>query len=270
MKKKIILTGSTGFLGSLFLKKYEKDYEFVCIGKNEKVISKNLIQYNINKINIDIIPQRVSVLHLATFYSKKDEDRSLIKDANIDFGLKLLDLFKDRNLVNFVYTNTMFSFDENNSKHYYTKSKNEFSDILYDRLDSELISEIYLENTYHKDDNRDKIIPLITNAVLKGLTNPVKNKNEYFNLTFAEDVMRVFDSTLRGENKGSKTRLTSIYDLNIFSIFEYLNDYKMNGFINKDLLEITDSKYLINENIPKLNKNFNESNIFDNLITLLL
>ena len=270
MKKKIILTGSTGFLGSLFLKKYEEDYDIVCIGKNEKVISKNLIQHDINIINRDVIPEKVSVLHLATFYSKKDEDRSLIKDANIDFGLKLLDLFKDRNLVNFVYTNTMFSFDENNSKHYYTKSKNEFSDILYDRLDSELISEIYLENTYHKDDNRDKIIPLITNAVLKGLTNPVKNKNEYFNLTFAEDVMRVFDSTLRGENKGSKTRLTSIYDLNIFSIFEYLNDYKMNGFINKDLLEITDSKYLINENIPKLNKNFNESNIFDNLITLLL
>ena len=61
-----------------------------------------------------------------------------------------------------------------------------------------------------------------------------------------------------------------MYDLNIYSIFEYLNEYKMNGFKNKDLLEITDSKYLINENIPKLNKNFNESNIFDNLITLLL
>ena len=58
-----------------------------------------------------------------------------------------------------------------------------------------------------------------------------------------------------------------MYDLNIYSIFEYLNEYKMNGFKNKDLLEITDSKYLINENIPKLNKNFNESNIFDNLIT---
>ena len=58
--------------------------------------------------------------------------------------------------------------------------------------------------------------------------------------------------------------------MNIYSIFEYLNEYKMNGFKNKDLLEITDSKYLINENIPKLNKNFNESNIFDNLITLLL
>ena len=64
----------------------------------------------------------------------------------------------------------MFSFDETNLKHYYTKSKNEFSDILYDRFGSELISEIYLENTY-KDDSRDKIIPLITNAVLKDLSN---------------------------------------------------------------------------------------------------
>lgn len=270
MKKKIILTGSTGFLGGLFLKKYEKDYDIVCIGKNEQDISKNLIQHNINKINRDIIPEKVSVLHLATFYSKKDEDRSLIKDANIDFGLKLLDLCKDRYIINFVYTNTMFSFDETNLKHYYTKSKNEFSDILYDRFSSELISEIYLENTYHKHDSRDKIIPLITNAVLKDLSNPVINKNEYFNLTFAEDVISVFDKTLRDENQGSKTRLTSMYDLNIFSIFEYLNEYKMNGFINKDLLEIIDSKYLINENIPKLNKNFNESNIFDNLITLLL
>jgi len=269
MKRKIILTGSTGFLGSLFLKKYEKDYEIVCIGKNEKVISKNLIQHDINKINRDMIPENISVLHLATFYSKKDEDRSLIQDANIDFGLKLLDLCKDSFLINFVYTNTMFSFDETKLKYYYTHSKNEFSDILYDRLGSELISEIYLENTYHKDDSRDKIIPLITNAVLKGLSNPVKNKNEYFNLTFAEDVVSVFDKTMREENNGLKTRLTSMYDLNIYSIFEYLNDYKINRFKSKHLLEIKDSKYLTNENIPKLNKNFNESNIFDNLITLL-
>ena len=77
----------------------------------------------------------------------------------------------------------MFSFDETNLKHYYTKSKNEFSDILYDRFETNC-SEIYLENTYHKDDSRDKIIPLITNAVLKDLSNPVKNKNNILILLF--------------------------------------------------------------------------------------
>ena len=130
MKKKIILTGSTGFLGSLFLKKYEEDYDIVCIGKNEKVISKNLIQHDINIINRDIIPEKVSVLHLATFYSKKDEDRSLIKDANIDFGLKLL-IYAKTATYN-LYTPIQCLVLRDNLKHYYTKSKTNL--IFYDRF----------------------------------------------------------------------------------------------------------------------------------------
>lgn len=270
MKKKIILTGSSGFLGRLFLKKYINDYEFICIGKNEKVLSKNFIQYGIDDINKDMLPEEIIVLHLATFYSKNDQDKLLIKDANIDFGQKLLDLFKNRNLIKFIYTNTMFSFDKTNEKYYYTKTKNEFSNVLNERLNPESISELYLENTFHRDDNRNKIVPLIVEAVLLGLNNPVKNKDEYFNLTYADDVINVFDKILSGIDNGSKTRLTSMYDLNIYSIYEYLNEFKLNRSKNKDLLKITDSKYLANKVIPKLNQNFNETSIFDNLLKLLV
>lgn len=270
MKKKIILTGSTGFLGKLFIKKFFNDYEIICIGKNEKVISKNIIQHNIDNINKDKLPEEVIVLHLATFYSKKHQDKLLIKDANIDFGLKLLDLFENHKLNKFVYTNTMFSFDKINEKYYYTKSKNKFSDVLYERINSELISELYLENTFHRDDSRNKIVPSIVEAVQLGLSNPVKNKDEYFNLTYADDVINVFDKIFSDEDKGSKTRLTSMYDINIYSIYEYLNEYKLKRSINQDLLEIIDSRYLTNKDIPKLNKNFNESSIFDNLLKLLV
>ena len=36
MKKNILLTGGSGFLGNLLLKKYKNEFNFICVGKNEQ------------------------------------------------------------------------------------------------------------------------------------------------------------------------------------------------------------------------------------------
>ena len=62
MKNKILITGSDGFLGSNFIKKFEKKYIFF---KYDKKSGKDLTK-------IKKFPNTNIVLHLAAFNSTKD------------------------------------------------------------------------------------------------------------------------------------------------------------------------------------------------------
>ena len=126
MKKTVLLTGSTGFLGNLFINNFSKKYRILSVGNQEKNITNDIFQYNIDTLNKNLIDDEFSVVHLATYYSKKIEDEGKIRDANIDFGIKILNLIKNQNVKKFIYTNTMFYFDKKNKHHFYTNSKNEF------------------------------------------------------------------------------------------------------------------------------------------------
>ena len=109
----------------------------------------------------------------------------------------------------------MFTFQESNKKHYYTKTKIHFSNILYETLGDNKISEIFLDNTFHYSDKRKKAVPLIIEAINYNQDNPINNHDEYFNLTYAPDVI----STLLSEVEKpsfSKSRVTSSIDIKFF------------------------------------------------------
>lgn len=270
MEKTILLTGATGFLGSLFLNNFKNDINLICLGKEEKEIAENIYQYDINNLNNNFYNNinNINIIHLATYYSKNSEDRSKIKSANIDFGMKLLESV-DINCVNsFIYTNTMFVFDKNNKNHFYTESKIEFSKILKDTLGPKKISEIYLDNTFHIMDKRNKIIPIIVSAIKDKMMNPVNNEKEYINLSYGEDVVKAITTEALNPNN-STTRITSKFDINIKSVFEYLDYYYKTNELDKSLLKVRDSDYLNNNNIPSLSTNYYETDIYKNLISLL-
>ena len=269
MKKKVLLTGSTGFLGNLFINNFSKKYKILSVGNQEKYITNDIFQYNIDTLNKNLIDDEFSVLHLATYYSKKTEDEGKIRNANIDFGIKILNLIKNQNVKKFIYTNTMFYFDKKNKHHFYTNSKNEFSKILFETLDNKLLSEIYLENTFHYRDTRKKIVPIIVESIKKNMPNPVLNKEEYFNLTYAADVMEVLDKELSVKTLSPKSRVTSKKDINIYSIYEFLLKYYNSNSLNKDLLKCTDSRYIKNIDIPELNTHYFETDIYKNLLKML-
>ena len=269
MKKNILLTGGSGFLGNLLLKKYKNEFNFICVGKNEQKLDLGVYQYSIDDPSLNISEvDNITILHLATYYSKEKEDNEKINDANLLFGKKVLNILNQEKLSNFIYTNTMFYFDEQNKDNFYTYSKSKFSKYLYENINEGKVSEIYLDNTFHSSDKRKKVIPEMVNTINSNKENPVQNKDAFINLSYAPDVVNTIVAEIK-QPSFKVSRITSKYDLNINSIFDYLMYFKVNQKQNKEVLKIKKSKYFSNNLIPEINTNHHESDLYDNLQTLI-
>jgi len=90
MKNNILVTGATGFLGSLFLKKVNrKKNNIFCIGSSNKAISSEDNQYSLLELPqiLDSLKGDTYALHLATYYSKEDNEKEKIRSA-LEFSSK--------------------------------------------------------------------------------------------------------------------------------------------------------------------------------------
>ena len=143
-----------------------------------------------------------------------------------------------------------------------------FSNILYETLGDHKISEIFLDNTFHYSDKRKKAVPLIIEALNYDQGNPINNDDEYFNLTYAPDVI----STLLSEVEKpsfSKSRVTSSIDVKLSSIYSFLSHAKNYNKNDKSLLITTPAEYLSRSQLPKVSSFFLESDIYFNLYNLI-
>ena len=168
--KKILLTGTTGFIGSYILqlllnqnylvtdiirkknhqlvklkKKYKKNYSSIKFTEIEKIKNKKFDFF----------------IHMATYYKSKydiNEIDNLI-ESNILFPLKILRLLKSKNL-NFINFGSMMEFTNKtrNPQNMYASSK-----ILFEEISKNFsIKKNYnlkIFETYDLKDNRPKIIP---------------------------------------------------------------------------------------------------------------
>lgn len=268
MKKKLVITGGTGFMGSLLINSIHKKFEIIYVGRNDLKTSNGFIQFSIENIPTRYLNGAISVLHLATYYSKNSDATEKIYDGNINFGKKLLTKFDKNNIELFLYTNTMFAFQESNKNHYYTQSKIHFSNILYEILGENKISEIFLDNTFHYSDKRKKAVPSIIEALNYNQDNPINNHDEYINLTYAPDVI----STLLSEVEKpsfSKSRVTSSIDIKLSSIYSFLSYAKKYKKIDKSLLTTIPASYLSRSQLPMVNSFYIESDVYSNLYNLI-
>lgn len=99
MKKKILITGSDGFLGSNFIKKFKRKYIFV---KYDKKSGKDLTK-------ITKFPNTDIVLHLAAFNSTKDfySNPTQVIENNFLTTFNLINYYKNKNKkILFVFTGT--------------------------------------------------------------------------------------------------------------------------------------------------------------------
>lgn len=269
MKNNILITGATGFLGSLFRKNVNrKKNNIFCIGRSNKVISPNDVQYSLLELPkiLDSLKGDIYAIHLATYYSRNENDKQKIRSA-FDFSCKFLQIVSKTNIKNFLYTNTMFQFDKD-SNYYYTQSKNEFSKILHTTLSPNNISEIYLTNTFHVSDTRKKVVPIILKSLMMRTENPVVDKNNYINLVFAEDIINAFLIEIYNQCT-SISRITSSVDVNISSIYDFLNSKINSSIYDNNKLKKIDSLYLKNNEIPSINKYYEETDIYKALTTLI-
>lgn len=254
--KTLVITGTTGYIGSHLLSLLNKhEYEVVIT----KRVSQNKFKY-FNKENKEFTKnkfknKRIVLIHLATFFSKDNSKRNEIQKSNILFGKELLKDLINFNLQKVIYTNSMFKYypDENIRSLEYTLSKNIFSEILSDfsKKNSVVLDEIFLDNTFGLQDKRNKVIPNIYNAVLLDKDSPVKNKDIFINLVFVLDVLNRILVSIEDE-KGSRTSFISNYSINVNSIYNFLSSIKKFNTLNYDLIIKGKNTYIKNSPVIDL------------------
>ena len=210
----ILITGSSGFIGSAVLKELHKNKDnnfFLLKRKNstmqriEQLINSDRIatfyydelEYLFKNHTIDF------VIHLATNYikyDKSDDHKSLIKD-NIEKPSKLVDLSVKNKVKGFINTGTFFEVNEDinfitetsmtEPFNFYAKTKIEFQKIL--EAQSKAINQVTLRlfSPYGPNDN-PKVIPYIIESLLKDEEFDIDNPNINCDFTYVDDIAKAY------------------------------------------------------------------------------
>tara|TARA_B100000242_G_C43011558_1_gene470299 strand:- start:492 stop:1307 length:816 start_codon:yes stop_codon:yes gene_type:complete len=235
-----IVTGSSGYIGSNFIQQYPKSF----ILKKDK---KGTISISQDGSTIQTISGPCVLIHLATYFSLEEDDKDLIREANLDYGREVLNFVENLDLKKIVYTNSMYNFYEQDKEResYYTKTKKQFSNFLNDYCEKNSISfeEIYLDNTYGNIDKRKKVIPLIIKNIINEKSNPLKNPDNLINLMHVNDVVEKLQ--IAAKNKESRVSyFVNKKSIQIGSIFEYLFEYKKTQKSNENKLIFHENEYI--------------------------
>lgn len=118
MKKKVILTGVTGFLGSYLAKTLlESNYEIIGLKRKSSTlkrisaISENLKLIDIDELDYDELFVKYGkidvIIHTATCYGRHGESVSDVFHANTEFPLRLLDSGSKAGVELFLNTDTI-------------------------------------------------------------------------------------------------------------------------------------------------------------------
>ena len=103
--KKILITGSNGYLASNFLNQYKKVYDF----EKFSLLKQKIEDINFN--NIDI------VLHCAALVHQKEEHSyEKYYETNVEYPVKLAKLAKQNRVKQFVFISTIAVYGEEKEK----------------------------------------------------------------------------------------------------------------------------------------------------------
>lgn len=251
---KIIITGSGGFIGSNFIEK-TKHKNLIFVKRNTGTSEFEMLNSSNQKVDFHKVKNnKFSILHLATFFSKNENDNKKIYEANISFGEKLIEKTNGLEIHKILYTNTMYNFykDSETRSLFYTETKKQFSNYLKDHTSREEIfyEEIYLDNTFGSGDTRNKIIPLIIDAVKKSKSNPVLNTSKSINLMPVASVVKKLDFALENFNNLTSSFISNRL-VNTSSVYDYLKHFHATRKKQKQILLFSKNNYM--SNFPEIN-----------------
>ena len=209
MKPSILLTGSTGFIGSNLLihlkKRNIKIYDIVRYPK-KNIKCKNYypvlfkdnseLESKLKKIKIN------SVINCATHYSLKQDSNSLIQliNANVTFGTLIIKNTSSK-IKKFINFGTMMEFEGNkqNPNNIYAITKVFYEKILnYFQKNNKKIKiyNIKIFETFGDNDNRKKIIPTIINSYKNDKTFELLSSKIKMNFVSIDNVIKFVDKIL--------------------------------------------------------------------------
>ena len=236
---KILLTGSSGFIGSNILNNFSEEYKFyiivrkkiskkISMKKNVKVINfKNyeILHSKLKKIKVDI------VIHCATHYTKVHEFSDIKKfcNSNLLLGNIILENLNNMKVSKFINFSTVwedYNAKKNNIKNLYAAYKKSFSIILnfYKKnIKKVKFYELMILDTFGKNDHRKKIINTLKLNYQKKKTTKIISKNLYVNLLNISDIISAINLILKRPIIPKKYLLKNTFDTKISDLVMLFN-----------------------------------------------
>jgi nucleoside-diphosphate-sugar epimerase len=184
IKKKIIVTGATGYIGFNFVKRYVDNFDFICFVRKSsnieelKTFASDIIYIdNYDQINKAFADYQVSgVVHFATIKTSLLD----IIDCNITFSSYLLEQAALNNVDWFINTGSYWqncNGDKYNPANFYASSKEAFENIgcFFNQKHGIKFYTLRLSDVYGPNDPRKNIFSLFKYAL--------ENKNHELNMT---------------------------------------------------------------------------------------
>lgn len=280
---KILLTGSTGFIGSELLKDLSQDNKiYVILRKKLKNNQrhKNVVQiyYNnyknlnnkIKKLKID------TIIHCATHYVKSHniQDLEKLSNSNILFGniiLENLSLMGVKRFINFSTVWENYDGKKGNFYNLYSAYKASFGNILdfykkkFDKIE---FLNLVISDTFGSNDQRKKIINLMKSNYKKNLITNIVSKKLYMNLLNVTDIKIAVRHILKKRHKSGTYSLQNKKNFKIEDIIKRINKNS-----NKKIKVKWLSSKIIKENIYKFKslKNWNPKNSkIENIVKIII
>ena len=238
--KNILLTGSTGFIGSELLKylsNYNKVYITVRkkykINLNNKNINKiyfnsyKNLSYKIKKLKID------TVVHCATHYVKNHnfEDIKKLSESNILFGNIILENLKIMRVKKFVNFSTVWeNYDgkKDNCYNLYSAYKAGFGKVIsfYKKENKNIkFLNLVISDTFGLGDKRKKLVNLLKTNYKRNLVTKVISKNLYINLLNVKDIINAIKLILKKNYKSDTYILKNKNNFKIYDIIKKIEKY---------------------------------------------
>ena len=292
MKKKILITGINGFLGSHLAKYLKSSFEILgleySLNNLFRIDSENFKVYDVVSKpleNIFIENEIYAVIHVATIYRRKLEPLKSLLGTNVLLPVNLLELSNKYNVSLFINTDSFFNSSKNSYSYLsdYTLSKKHTLDWIK-LISNSSICKIVNMKIFHmfgENDSPSKFIPYLIDKILRDETSidmtPGMQTRDFI---YVNDVISAFDTVLKNEVKLTNYQEFEVGSGKSFSIKHLAESIKKisksktqlnfgaipyrKGEImesvcnNKKLIELGwTSKFSLNVGLSKIIKNFN-------------
>ena len=267
MKKNILITGSTGFIGSnitnnLLLKKKVCIYD-ILRSKNKR--NKKIKAYKKNKNYIPIFYKKFSelerklkkikidiVINCATYYTGKNNVKDIenLVQTNIIFCSIILEILKKK-IKKFINFGSMMEYSKGNNfspKNFYAITKYSFQKIgEFYKLHNKNIKfyNLKLYETYGENDVRKKIIPTIIKRYTQNKKVKIVSKNLKMNFVHIDSLVKAIYMIIFNKIKGGEYGVKNN---------KFIKIQKLINSLNKKLKKKIKTQYLSLKNITNSNK----------------
>lgn len=116
MRKNILITGGTGFIGSNFINSYKDYYRCINMGRHENDLCSNIYWDLKEKIDYIIEEDIDTVIHSASIVGSSEADNSKYIDINVKSTIELLDYCVRNKVKKFIYISSGSVYGYNKEK----------------------------------------------------------------------------------------------------------------------------------------------------------